>query len=78
MVTKLDRVARSLRDERAIADGLTARQVHLRLGASMLRPRSAAVQETARTRLAPESREPRTAVSASAWTSSRSRATDTS
>ena len=38
VVTKLDRVARSLRDERAIADGLTARQVHLRLGASIYDP----------------------------------------
>ena len=38
VVTKLDRLARSLRDARAIADGLTARQVHLRLGASIYDP----------------------------------------
>ena len=34
MVTKLDRLARSLPDARAIADELTTRQVRLSLGAS--------------------------------------------
>ena len=48
VVTKLDRLARSLPDARAIADELTARQVRLRLGASVYDPkrpgRPAAVQ----------------------------------
>jgi DNA invertase Pin-like site-specific DNA recombinase len=35
VVTKLDRLARSLPDARAIADELTARQVRLSLGASV-------------------------------------------
>ncbi len=38
MVTKLDRLARSLPDARAIADELTARQVRLSLGASVYDP----------------------------------------
>src|ERR1700681_2888253 len=38
VVTKLDRLARSLPDARAIADGLTARQVRLSLGASVYDP----------------------------------------
>ena len=38
VVTKLDRLARSLPDARAIADELTARQVRLRLGASVYDP----------------------------------------
>ena len=38
VVTKLDRLARSLPDVRAIADELTARQVRLRLGASVYDP----------------------------------------
>jgi len=37
-VTKLDRLARSLPDARAIADELTARQVRLSLGASVYDP----------------------------------------
>ncbi len=36
VVTKLDRLARSLPDARAIADELTARQVRLNLGGSVL------------------------------------------
>ena len=35
MVAKLDRLARSLPDARAIADELTARQVRLNLGGSV-------------------------------------------
>src|SRR6478735_1883308 len=38
VVTKLDRLARSLSDARAIADELTARQVRLSLGASVYDP----------------------------------------
>ena len=38
MVTKLDRLARSLPDARAIADELAARQVRLSLGASVYDP----------------------------------------
>ncbi|MDT5280932.1 MAG: hypothetical protein QOJ20_2127 [Mycobacterium sp.] len=38
VVTKLDRLARSLPDARAIADELTARQVRLSLGASVYDP----------------------------------------
>src|SRR6266545_6716538 len=38
VVTKLDRLARSLPDARAIADELTARQVKLALGASVHDP----------------------------------------
>src|ERR1700754_1885250 len=38
VVTKLDRLARSPPDARAIADELTARQVRLRLGASVYDP----------------------------------------
>ena len=38
MVTKLDRLARSLPDARAIADELTVRQVNLNLGGSVYNP----------------------------------------
>ena len=38
VVTKLDRLARSLPDARAIADELTTRQVRLRLGAAVYDP----------------------------------------
>ncbi len=38
MVTKLDRLARSLPDARAIADELTVRQVRLNLGGSVYDP----------------------------------------
>ena len=38
VVTKLDRLARSLPDARAIADELTVRQVRLSLGASVYDP----------------------------------------
>src|ERR1700737_997577 len=38
VITKLDRLARSLPDARAIADELTARQVRLSLGASVYDP----------------------------------------
>lgn len=38
MVTKLDRLARSLPDARAIADELTQRQVRLNLGGSVYDP----------------------------------------
>jgi len=38
VVTKLDRLARSLPDARAIADELTARQVRLNLGGSVYDP----------------------------------------
>ena len=38
VVTKLDRLARSLPDARAIADELTARQVSLNLGGSVYDP----------------------------------------
>ncbi len=38
VVTKLDRLARSLPDAPAIADGLTARQVRLHLGGSVYDP----------------------------------------
>lgn len=38
VVTKLDRLARSLPDARAIADELTTRQVRLRLGTSVYDP----------------------------------------
>ena len=38
MVTKLDRLARSLPDARAIAEELTARQVRLNLGGSVYDP----------------------------------------
>ena len=41
MVTKLDRLARSLPDARAIADELTARQVRLSLGCSVYDPNDA-------------------------------------
>jgi DNA invertase Pin-like site-specific DNA recombinase len=41
VVTKLDRLARSLPDARAIADELTARHVRLSLGASMYDPNDA-------------------------------------
>ena len=41
MVTKLDRLARSLPDARAIADELTARQVRLSLGGSVYDPTDA-------------------------------------
>ena len=41
MVTKLDRLARSLPDARAIADELTARQVRLSLGGSVYDPNDA-------------------------------------
>ncbi|MGH3448399.1 MAG: recombinase family protein [Nocardioidaceae bacterium] len=41
VVTKLDRLARSLPDARAIADELTARQVSLSLGASVYDPTDA-------------------------------------
>ena len=41
MVTKLDRLARSLPDARAIADELTARQVRLSLGGSVYDPQDA-------------------------------------
>jgi len=40
-VTKLDRLARSLPDARAIADELTARQVRLNLGGSVYDPNDA-------------------------------------
>ena len=40
-MTKLDRLARSLPDARAIADELTARQVRLSLGASVYDPTDA-------------------------------------
>ncbi len=38
VVTKLDRLARSLPDARAIADALTVRQVSLKLGGSVYNP----------------------------------------
>jgi DNA invertase Pin-like site-specific DNA recombinase len=38
VVTKLDRLARSLPDARAIADELTVRQVRLNLGGSVYDP----------------------------------------
>jgi DNA invertase Pin-like site-specific DNA recombinase len=41
VVTKLDRLARSLPDARAIADELTARQVRLSLGGSVCDPNDA-------------------------------------
>jgi DNA invertase Pin-like site-specific DNA recombinase len=41
VVTKLDRLARSLPDARAIADDLTARQVRLNLGGSVYDPNDA-------------------------------------
>ena len=41
MVAKLDRLARSLPDARAIADELTARQVRLSLGGSVYDPNDA-------------------------------------
>jgi len=41
VVTKLDRLARSLPDARAIADELTARQVRLNLGGSVYDPTDA-------------------------------------
>lgn len=41
VVTKLDRLARSLPDARAIADELTARQVSLNLGGSVYDPTDA-------------------------------------
>lgn len=41
VVTKLDRLARSLPDVRAIADELTARQVRLNLGGSVYDPTDA-------------------------------------
>jgi len=41
VVTKLDRLARSLPDARAIADELTARQVRLNLGGSVYDPKDA-------------------------------------
>jgi len=41
VVTKLDRLARSLPDARAIADDLTARQVRLSLGGSVYDPNDA-------------------------------------
>ena len=41
MVTKLDRLARSLPDARAIVDELTARQVRLSLGGSVYDPNDA-------------------------------------
>ncbi len=41
VVTKLDRLARSLPDARAIADELTVRQVKLSLGASVYDPNDA-------------------------------------
>ena len=41
VVTKLDRLARSLPDARAIADELTARQVRLSLGGSVYDPNDA-------------------------------------
>ncbi len=40
-MTKLDRLARSLSDARAIADELTARHVRLSLGASVYDPHDA-------------------------------------
>jgi DNA invertase Pin-like site-specific DNA recombinase len=39
VVTKLDRLARSLPDARAIADELTAAQISLSLGGSVYDPR---------------------------------------
>jgi DNA invertase Pin-like site-specific DNA recombinase len=39
VVTKLDRLARSLPDARAIADELAAREVKLALGTQLLRAR---------------------------------------
>ena len=47
MVTKCDRLARSLPDARAIADELTARQVRLSLGASVYDPNDPTVREAA-------------------------------
>ena len=41
VVTKLDRLARSLPDARAIADELTARQISLSLGGSVYDPTDA-------------------------------------
>ena len=41
MVTKLDRLARSLPDARAIADELTTRQIRLSLGGSVYDPTDA-------------------------------------
>jgi DNA invertase Pin-like site-specific DNA recombinase len=41
VVTKLDRLARSLPDAREIADELTTRQVNLSLGASVYDPTDA-------------------------------------
>ena len=41
MVTKLDRLARSLPDARAIADELTTRQISLSLGGSVYDPTDA-------------------------------------
>jgi DNA invertase Pin-like site-specific DNA recombinase len=41
VVTKLDRLARSLPDARAIADELTARQLRLSLGGSVYHPTDA-------------------------------------
>jgi DNA invertase Pin-like site-specific DNA recombinase len=39
VVTKLDRLARSLPDARAIADEITARRVRLSLGGAVYEPR---------------------------------------
>ncbi len=46
VVTKLDRLARSLPDARAIADELTARQVSLNLGGSVYDPRPGSSRRT--------------------------------
>lgn len=47
VVTKLDRLARSLLDARAIADELTARQVRLSLGGSVYDPHDAVARQQA-------------------------------
>ena len=48
VVTKLDRLARSLPDARAIADELTARQVRLSLGGSAYDPNDAVGRSASR------------------------------
>ncbi len=50
VVTKLDRLARSLPDARAIADELTTRQVSLNLGGSVYDPNDLAVLRLRRPR----------------------------
>jgi hypothetical protein len=58
VVTKLDRLARSLPDARAIADKLTARQVRLSLGAWVYDPIDAVGRRHPRTRRPRRSAQP--------------------